>query len=218
MPSLARRAFVRHLASAGGLAMAPAAAFAQIDELVPGRDYIQVSRPVSLPDSGKIEVADFFWYGCPHCFAFEPSVAAWSAQVPADIRFRRVPYGFDDPRREVHQRIFCTLEALDLVETMHAKVFERFHRQHRPIDSEADMLDFAADNGLAVASVKSAWNGFTVQKKMRQAKDLCDAYGVDAVPLVGIQGRYLTRPRNDQDGARALAVTDILINLVRKGG
>jgi thiol:disulfide interchange protein DsbA len=100
---------------------------------------------------------------------------------------------------------------------MHAKTFDRFHRQRKPVDSLADMLQFAAESGLDVAKVKEAWNGFAVSTRLAQARRLCEAWGVDFVPQLGIQGRFLTAPSMAGDGTRALAAADTLIALVRKG-
>ena len=221
MRPLTRRELALRLAAtaagAGGLALAPGPAAAQ-QRLVEGRDFIRLDRPAQVPSDGHVHVVEFFWYGCPHCNAFEPSLEAWVAKLPADVRFRRVPYDYDEALRENHARIFCVLEALGRVDDLQAKVFDRFHRQHRPIDDLATMTDFAHDNGLDVARVRAAWNSFTTDTRLKEYKAECKAYGVDFVPLLGIQGRFLTTPRADSDATRALVATDTLINLVRRGG
>ncbi|MET0382771.1 MAG: thiol:disulfide interchange protein DsbA/DsbL [Burkholderiaceae bacterium] len=220
---LNRRDLSRRLASlagafgAGRLMLAARPAAAQ-QALVEGEDYVRIDKPVDVPHDGKIDVIEFFWYGCPHCYAFEPFIEPWIARLPPDVRFQRVAYGFDEVLRERHQRVFYTLEALGLVDALHSKVFDRFHRQRKPIDDEAGMLQFARDNGLDAVKVKDAWSSFAVATKMRRAKALCEAYGVDFVPLVAIQGRFLTTPRTDRDGPRALAAADSLISQARKEG
>ena len=196
---------------------APTRASAQ-RPLVEGQDFITIEKPVDVPHDGKIEVIEFFWYGCPHCYAFEPFIEPWAAQLPPDVHFKRVAYGFDEVLREVHQQVYCTLEAMNLVDAMHAKVYDRFHRQKKPINSEGDMLQFAREEHLDVDKVRATWRGFAVESRIRKAKATCQAYSVDFVPLIGIQGQFLTTPRTDQDGPRALAATDNLIARVRKGG
>ena len=202
------------LAAAAALGPRPAAAAGR---RVEGQDYAALKTPVALPATGKVEVVEFFWYGCPHCYAFEPLLEPWVAKAPADVHFRRVAYGFDEALRELHQQVFYTWETLGLVEAMHAKTFDRFHKQKKPIDSEAAMLQFATESGLDAAKVKEAWNGCSVQTRLRQARRFCDDYGVDFVPQLGVQGRFLTAPSMAGDGAKALAATDSLIALVRKG-
>ena len=157
---------------------------------------------------------EFFWYGCPHCFAFEPTIEPWIAKLPADVHFRRVPVQFD-ALKEIHQQIFYTWEALGLVDAMHTKTFNRFHVQHKPINREEDMLAFAQESGLDVTKVKQAWESFSVRTKMAQAKDLADSYAVDGVPMIGIHGRYTTAP--SMGGMKeCLATTDYLVNTLRK--
>jgi thiol:disulfide interchange protein DsbA len=192
-----------------GLALASPAA------PVAGADYDALKTPIDLPKTGKVEVMEFFWYGCPHCFAFEPTIEPWIAKLPADVHFRRVPVSFDQPMKETHQQIYYTWEVLGLVDQMHAKTFNRFHLQRKPIDSEQDMLAFAQENGLDVAKVKQAWESFGVRTKMKQASALTDAYAIDGVPMIGIHGRYTTSV--SQGGPQGcLASTDSLIAQLRK--
>ena len=107
---------------------------------------------------------------------------------------------------------------LGLLEKMHAKTFDRFHREHKPINTEKDMLAFASESGLDVAKVKDAWSSFGVQVKMRQAKQVCEQYDIHSTPVLAINGRFETEPSMAGSGEKALAVTDWLVNRVRKGG
>jgi len=214
-----RRTFSLNAASlAGALALAGATGRvgAQGGGPVEGRDFQALARPVAVPANGKIEVIEFFWYACPHCFAFEPTIEAWIAKLPPDVRFRRVPVGFD-ARKETHQRIYYTWEALGLVEKMHLKTFTRFHVQKRPIDSERDMLDFAQDNGLDVAKVGQAWNSFSVQTRCREAGRLEDDYGIEHMPEMAIAGRFVAVAQPSAGPASVLATTDWLLDRVRRG-
>ena len=214
-----RRAFsLNAVGFAGALALAgvSARARAQGSDPVEERDFSTLARPVAVPANGKIEVIEFFWYGCPHCAAFEPILEAWLAKLPADIHFRRVPVGFD-ARKEVHQRIFYTWEALGLVERMHLKTFQRFHEQRKPIDSLADMLNFAGENGLDAARVQAAWNGFSVQTRCTDAKRLEDAYDIQYMPEMAIAGRFVATAQPVAGHASVLATTDWLADRVRHG-
>jgi thiol:disulfide interchange protein DsbA len=219
-----RRRFSLRLAGAAGaasllpLGLLPAVARAQ-GQPAEGKEYLKLETPgpVSAP-AGKIEVTEFFWYGCPHCYALEPALEPWRAKLPADVHFRLVPYDFGEALREVHQRIFCTWEVLGLVDKMHAKTFDRFHRDRKPINTEKDMLAFAGESGLDVAKVKGAWDSFGVQVKMRQAKQTCEQYGIHSTPMLAVQGRFETEPSMAGNNEKVLAVTDWLIDRVRKGG
>jgi thiol:disulfide interchange protein DsbA len=215
-----RREFSLQLAGIAGVAAlsglgVPSLALAQAGP-VEGKDYVKLKTPLQMPKTGKVEVVEFFWYACPHCFAFEPAIEPWISKMPADVHFRRVPVAFD-ALKETHQQIYYTWEALGLVDAMHAKTFNRFHVQHKPINRESDMLEFAQESGLDVAKVKAAWESFGVQTKMRKAKQESDDYEIDGVPEIGIQGRFTTSPTMGGPTG-CLATADQLINLVRKGG
>jgi thiol:disulfide interchange protein DsbA len=181
---------------------------------VEGRDYQGLARPIAVPANGKIEVFEFFWYACPHCFAFEPAIEPWILKQPADVRFRRIPVGFD-ARKEIHQRIFYTWEALGLVDQMHVKTFLRFHVQRKPIDRLADMLAFAQENGIDAERVKGAWDSFTVQTQCRAAKRLEDDYGIEHMPEMAIAGRFIAFAQSNSGSL--LATTDALVDRVRRG-
>ena len=214
-----RREFSLQLAGVAGAAALsslglPGLALASPSAPVDGTDYLTLKTPLVLPKTGKVEVIEFFWYGCPHCFAFEPTIEPWIAKLPADVHFRRVHVGFS-ALHEVHQRIFYTWEAMGLVDAMHAKTFNRFHVQRKPINNEADMLAFAQENGLDVAKVKQTWESFGVGTKGAQAKQLTEDYRVDGVPMIGIHGRYTTAP--SMGGAsECLVTTDALVARLRK--
>ena len=203
------------LASLGTL---PTAALAQgaAGTPVEGKDFLKLKQPLPPTASGKIEVVEFFWYGCPHCHMFEPALSPWVAALPADVHFRRVPVSFNDVRKEFHQRIFYTLEAMGQVGTLHSKVFARFHAQNKPLDREADLLAFVEQNGVDAAKFKALLNSFGVQTKMRQADQLSNAYNIDGVPALGFQGRFLTSPAMAGSLEKAVTVADYLVNLVRR--
>jgi len=115
-----RRAFSLQLAGiAGAAALAggaglPRVALAQGGP-AEGKEYLKVKQPIAMQSTGKIEVVEFFWYGCPHCYHFEPVLEPWVAKLPADVHFRRIPVGFNDVRKEFHQRLYFTLEAMNQV-------------------------------------------------------------------------------------------------------
>ena len=88
-------------------------------------DYVRLSQPLSV-EKGKVEVVEFFWYGCPHCFNFEPALDAWQKKLPADVAFRRVPVAFRESYT-IHQRLFYAIEAMGKVEELHRKVFQAIH-------------------------------------------------------------------------------------------
>ena len=184
---------------------------------VEGTHYLRLAQvaPVSAP-TGKIEVVEFFWYGCPHCNALEPTLEEWAKKLPPDVAFRRVPVGFAAVH-ESHQRLFYALEAMGQLDAMHKRIFAAIHNGHQRLDKEADQVAFLKAQGVDTAKFLDNLKSFSVQTKARQAKQLSEAYKIDGVPALGVHGRYLTSGSMTGDNARALAVVDFLVQRVRKG-
>jgi thiol:disulfide interchange protein DsbA len=180
-----------------------------------GRDFVRLGTPVATTP-GKVDVLEFFWYGCPHCNTFEPMLEAWVRTLPADVAFRRVAVGFT-ALHETHSRLFYTLEALGLVEPLHKKVFAAIHVQRRRLDKDADIQAFATENGVDGARFMETFKSFGVAGKARQAKSLTDGYKIDGVPALGVHGRFYTSGALAGGNQRALAVTEFLIDRARKG-
>ena len=183
-----------------------------------GKQYVRLSQPLPAAGGGKIEVIEFFWYGCPHCNDFEPMLDAWAKKLPADVLFRRVPVAFRDEPFGSHQRIYYALEAMNQVDAMHRKVFYAIHNDRQRLDKPADIADFMAKNGLDGAKFLDVFNSFSVQTKARQAKQLAESYKIDGVPALGVQGRYYTSGTLAGSTEKALQVTDFLVQQIRKSG
>ena len=181
---------------------------------VEGRDYTRVAQPVAVPE-GKVDVVEFFGYWCPHCNAFEPVLDAWVRKLPAHVSFRRMPIAFN-AAQEPTQRLYFALEALGLVDTLHRKVFNAMHLQHQRLDKEADIAAWAQANGADAPKILDAMKSFSVASKLRQSRQLADAFKIDGVPTLGIGGRYMTSPGTAGTAERALTVTDALIAQLRK--
>ncbi|MFM2450059.1 MAG: hypothetical protein RIS44_2509 [Pseudomonadota bacterium] len=213
-----RRAFSNQLLGLSvGAGLLPGVAMAQAPAgFVEGKDYIRLSQPLPLPATGKIEVLEFFWYGCPHCNSFEPLLDAWAKKLPDDVAFRRVPVAFREETFGPHQKIFYALEAMGLVSTMHRKVFYTIHVERAKLDKLPEIAAFMAKNGVDAAKFSDAYNSFGVSTKATQARKLAEAYRIDGVPAMGIQGRYWTSGTVARSPERSLAVADALIALSRK--
>ena len=185
---------------------------------VEGKQYVRLSQaaPVSAP-AGKVEVVEFFWYGCGHCNDFEPTLAAWVAKLPADVVFRRVPVAFRENPFGNHQRLFYALEAMGLVSSLHAKVFRAIHAEGQTLDKPETIAAFMTRQGVDAAKFMAMFNSFAVQTKCKQARTLADAYKIDGVPTLGIAGRYFTSVSLNGNPERTLATTNFLIDQARKG-
>ncbi len=208
------------LGALGTLAAAPQLALAQTDPFAGKYQTLSQALPSSTP--GKIEVVEFFWYGCPHCYAFEPVLAPWIKQLPADVAFRRVHVGFNAMIKQ-HQKLFYALEALGKAAELQDKIFNAFHVERLDLNDEKSITELVVKLGVDGAKFKDAYNAFGVVTKAGQGTKLSEAYRIDGVPALGIGGRYLTSPsiaglRGDNEqanGRRALAVADHLIQLAR---
>jgi thiol:disulfide interchange protein DsbA len=200
---------------AAGLTVATSA-HAQGGAPVEGTHYVKLGQPLPVPP-GKIEVVEFFWYGCPHCNAFEPALDAWQKKLPADVSFRRVPVAFRDEPFIAHQKIFYALEAMGLIPTMHRKVFYAVHIDRQKLEKPAEIAAFMAKNGVDSAKFLENFNSFSTQTKIRQAAKLAADYKIDGVPAIGIQGKYFTSGTLAGSNEAALTVADHLIQQTRKG-
>ncbi len=183
---------------------------------VEGKDYVRLPSPapVAAP-AGKFEVVEFFSYGCPHCYAFEPLLEPWIKKLPADVAFRRVPAAFN-AAWEGLAKIFYALEATDQVEAMHKRVFAAIHVQRQRLDKEADIAAFIKSGGGDEAKFLDAYKSFSVATKLRQGKQLAEAYKIDGVPTIGVHGRWFTSGSLAGSHERALAVVDQLLQRARK--
>jgi thiol:disulfide interchange protein DsbA len=210
-----RRDFSAAVACAAGGLAGPA--FAQ-GEPVEGKHYVRLAQPapVSAP-SGKIEVVEFFWYGCPHCNSLEPALEEWFKKLPPEVAFRRVPVGFA-AIHESHQRLFYGLEAMGKLEAMHRKIFAAIHGQQQRLDKESDQVAFLNANGVDGAQYAKVAREFHVQTAVQKAKKLSEAYKIDGVPAIGVHGRYYTAGSLAGDNRRALDVATYLIAKIKKEG
>jgi thiol:disulfide interchange protein DsbA len=184
---------------------------------VEGQHYVRLGTlaPVNAP-AGKIEVIEFFWYGCPHCNAFEPTLDAWAKKLPADVAFRRVPVAF----REIYagqQQLFYALEAMDKVDALHRKVFYAVHSERQRLERPEEIAAFVEKNGIDRAKFTEVFNSFSVQTKAKQATRLAEAYKIDGVPAMGIHGRFFTSGTLAGSPEKALQVTEFLVQGLRKG-
>jgi protein dithiol oxidoreductase (disulfide-forming) len=220
--TLTRRHFSTTLVGAGGAALLSRPAWGQKPPSE-GIHYIRLAEPAPAGPAGKIDVVEFFWYECPHCNALEPALDAWAKRLPGDVSFRRVPVWFREEPFSTQQRLFYALEALGLVPTLHRKVFLAIHGERVRLRTPEDLAAFALKNGVDPVQFITAYNSFGVLAKAQQARQTAAAYKIDAVPAIGVQGRFYTNGNLANAGVpsatieRILVVADALIAKVRQG-
>jgi len=143
-------------------------------------------------DSGKkVEVTEFFWYSCPHCRVFEPDLAAWVKKQGDKIVFKRVPVMFRESMIP-EQRLYYALEAMGKSEEFQAKVFHAIHTEGKRLDNTSAIIDFVVKQGIDKQKFTDLYNSFGVETKVKRAAQLQQAYQVDGVPMVAIDGRFTT--------------------------
>ena len=182
-----------------------------------GFDYrvLPITQPIDA--KGKVEVIEFFWYGCPHCYEFEPELKGWIKRQNKDVVFKKVPIAF---REELmpHSQLFYALEALGKGDTLNDKVMFAMHRENKRLLNENEIVDWVAAQGVDRNVFLAAYRSFAVLSKARAANQLGNAYRIDGVPTVAVQGKYITSPSIAGSRTKAVNVMDFLVNKVRKDG
>ena len=212
-----RFSFLPRLVAAVILCLTVAGAAAQ----TVGRDYVVLKQAQPTDSPGKIEVIEFFWYGCPHCNALQPPLSAWLKKKPADVEFKRVPAVFQDSWLPL-TRLYYTLEAMGLVDKLHHAVFTALHEQKVRLQDDKSIIDWVASKGVDRQKFTATFNSFAVQSRTKRAMDLTRNYDVPGTPAVIVNGRYLTAPsmtlksENTIDYERFFTVLDQLIAMSRK--
>jgi len=182
-----------------------------------GKDYLKLDRPVATDaEAGKIELIEFFWYSCPHCNAFEPTFAQWVKDAPKDVLVRRIPIAFRDDFVP-QQRLFFTLEAKDLLEKVHAKVFQAIHVERLTLNSDALILAWVEKQGLDKLKFAETAKSFGVASKLKRASQLQNDFKIEGVPSLGVAGKFYTDGSLAGGMERALQVVESLLNQVRQG-
>jgi len=193
-----------------------AAAVAQPTE---GRDYVVLNPPQSVEAAGKVDVTEFFWYRCPHCYNLEPVLQGWVKKLPRDVQFRRVPAIFNE-EWALDARVFFTLEATGDLARVHSGLFDAIHQQGGVrLKGDAYMkwvAEWLGKNGVDIAKYDAALRSFTVETKLKRAMQMTQAYKIDGVPAIGVQGRWVVNASMVGERQAMINVTEYLTGEARK--
>ena len=191
-------------------------AMAQARQFKEGKDFKRLDKPVA-PDApaGKVDVIEFFWYSCPHCHAFEPTLDAWVKAAPKDLSIRRVPVAFN-ASFVPQQKLFYTLEGMGKLEALHAKVFRAVHVEKAKLAKDDEILAWVTQQGVDAAKFKEVYGSFSVANQVRRASQLQDSYGVEGVPSMGVAGKYYTDGTMAGSMQTVLQVVEYLAATARK--
>ena len=205
----------RSLSIALGIAALGAPLALRAQQLRPGVDYVVLKPELPVDTKGKIEVLEFFWYGCPHCYDLEPKLETWLKKLPADAQFRRVPAVFSE-RWAKDAAIFYALEASGNLERLHRPLFDAIHGDSLKTDSGQALGQWLTKNGVDTKKFDEVGRSFGVQSKVRRAAQLSAAYRIEGTPAMAVQGRYTVGAEQSKTQPAMLATVDYLIELVRR--
>ena len=192
------------------IALAPLASLGQ-----PRFNYSELKPPQPVESQGKIEVIEFFWYGCPHCYSLEPHIEAWLKKLPPDVEFRRVPAIFS--QRWGHDAaIYYTLESMGLLDKLHKPLFDAIHKDSLRTDNEAALGEWLQKNGVEPKKFTDTMKSFGVQSKTRRAVQQTVAYKIDGTPAMAVAGRYTVSAEQGRTQQGMLQVVDGLVAMARK--
>ncbi len=194
-----------------GLGVSGVAAAGDFSE---GIEYKKIeAQPTGSGD--KVEVLEFFWYGCPHCYHFEPDIRAWQAKKPGNVVFRRVPAIFR-PEWKVHARAYYALLNMGVIESLHGKIFDEIHKHRKPLNTRDSMADFVARHGVDRQRFIEEYNSFTVDGQVRKALKKQKAYNISGVPTVAVNGQYVTNGSMAGDYPTLIRVIEHLVEAESK--
>lgn len=179
-------------------------------EAFEGHDYTVVKNPQPVATGNKVEVLEFFWYRCPHCFQLEPALNGWLKTLPKDAQIRRVPAVFRDDWMPA-AKLYYTLDQMDLLGTLHHKVFDAYHVENINLNDPAVLGDWIAKQGVDRKKFEGIYKSFSTQSKATQGARLAANYGITGVPSFVIDGKYVTSASMTGGPARLFEVLDQLI-------
>jgi thiol:disulfide interchange protein DsbA len=204
---------LRALAALGAAAAFVATAGAQ--NLVEGQNYARLRNPMPVETGKNIEVLEFFSYGCPHCGELEPFLQTWLKNKPADVTFRRIPVMFQ-PKWENLAKVYYTMDALGDEVKYSPEIFSAIHGKGMNLSDDKVFLDWAASKGLDRKKVQDVMGSFAVVGKVNRAKQMAQAYGIQSVPTIIVDGKYTTGPERMSNGhAGVPSAIDALVQKAR---
>jgi thiol:disulfide interchange protein DsbA len=175
--------------------------------IIAGHDYVVLGTPQRQEINGKIEVVEFFSWGCPHCYEFYPMLSRWIATLPKDASFKRVPVGLGHPEWEALAKAYYALRATGDVDRLDSQIFEDIHKNHVWLYDEQSITAWVGKHGVNIARFTEAFRSFGVNTTVGQAEQKAVDYRIPGVPTLAIAGKYTV----DGDQAKMLTTSDQLI-------
>ncbi|HEY0722309.1 MAG TPA: thiol:disulfide interchange protein DsbA/DsbL [Gammaproteobacteria bacterium] len=194
------------------LFMVPALALAASEpEYNEGIDYQRLSQPQPVASDGSVEVVELFWYGCPHCYHFEPHLQGWLKKKPAKVNFIRIPAIFNSPEWQLHATAFYTAEVLGIGEKIHGPLFYAIQEKKRPLHTREQLMEFFGEQGISKDDFNNTFDSFAVQTKVQRAADLSRKYELAGVPTMIVNGKYRVDGPMATSYERLIKIVDYLV-------
>ena len=176
--------------------------------------YKLIEQPQAVPANGKVHVEELFWYGCGHCFSLEEHVHSWTAKLPADVEFTRIPAMFGKSW-VIHAQMYYVGEVLGITEKSHGDIFNAIHINGKRLQRKSEQQEFFAAYGVSAEDFDKAYNSFTVKSRLQQGDKRIRAYRVSGVPAIVVNGKYLVDASSAGGQKNMFKVVDYLIEQER---
>lgn len=184
-------------------------------DIVEGKDYTVLAKSQPTSDSGKIEVLEFFWYGCPHCYSLHPHLKNWLANIPGDVSFQYVPATLR-PNWVPAAKIFYAIEALGITGSLHDKIYDAVHRDKIDLNNESVLFDWIEKQGVDRKKFENTYQSFAVQNQVSRSTQMSRQYQLTGVPALVINDKYLTSGRMGSTPQDTIKTLDALLEKIRK--
>ncbi len=178
------------------------------------RDYLRLDPPRPVASGNRIEVIEFFYYGCPVCYELEPTLARWAFNGPASVALRRVPALATD-NWDNFAKLFYALEATGHLARLHWPVYDNFHFDGIKLNEEAAMVSWVAKNGVDKEKFMSAYNSPEIRAKLAMAREMTRNYEIKGIPSIVIDGKFVTSARMAGGTRELMQLVDRLVELAR---
>jgi thiol:disulfide interchange protein DsbA len=179
--------------------------------IIAGHDYLVLNTPQRQDSNGKIEVVEFFSWGCPHCYEFYPMLSRWAATLPKDAMFKRIPVGLGHPEWEALAKAYYALQSTGDVDRLDSQIFEDIHKNHVWLYDEQSITAWVGKHGVNVAKFTEAFRSFRVNTTVGQADQMSADYRIPGVPTLAIAGKYVVSDTHE----KMLSTSDQLIAMQR---
>ena len=180
-----------------------------------GIDFVRVSRPLPQSQPG-IEVIEFFSYGCLHCHEFEPAVRKWRSTLPKDVRFRRVPISFGNPKWQALAKLYLAVETTGDLAKIDDAIFRAVHEEKLPLSNDKAVIDWAVKRVADPKKFTEMYQSFGIQTTARSAEQTGADFGISGVPSFGVAGRYLVVAKEARTREDILNTVDRVIEMARQ--